>query len=65
MILLTAMSREEDQLDRFADRVPMPTFVKPFNMDILRRTIINLLTVRRTLQNKFMGKESQSDKRSR
>ncbi len=36
--------------------------VKPFNMDILRRTIINLLNVRRTLRNKFTGNESQSDK---
>ena len=36
--------------------------VKPFNIDILRRTIINLLNVRRTLKNKFTGSESLSDK---
>lgn len=31
-------------------------------MDILHRTILNLLSVRRTLQNKFTGNESQEDK---
>ena len=31
-------------------------------MDILRRTIINLLTMRRTLKNKFTGKERQEEK---
>ena len=36
--------------------------VKPFNMDILRRTILNILSVRRTLRNKFTGQESQDDK---
>ena len=34
--------------------------LKPFNMDILHRNIINLLTVRRTLRNKFTGNESQN-----
>ena len=61
VILLTAMSREEDQitgLQTGADAY----IVKPFNMDILRRTIINLLNVRRTLRNKFSGSESQQDK---
>ena len=57
VILLTAMSREESQLaglETGADAY----ITKPFNMDILRRTILNLLAVRRTLRNKFMGKES-------
>ena len=61
IILLTAMSREEDQLNGLqtgADAYIM----KPFNMDILHRTILNLLSVRRTLRNKFSGKESQEDK---
>mgnify|MGYP004630323433 FL=1 len=61
IILLTAMSREEDQLNGLqtgADAYIM----KPFNMDILRRSILNLLSVRRTLRNKFSGKESQEDK---
>ena len=61
VILLTAMSREEDQLEGLqtgADAYIM----KPFNMDILRRTILNLLSVRRTLRNKFEGNEDQQDK---
>ena len=56
VILLTAMSREEDQLDGLQTGADA-YIVKPFNMDILRRTIFNLLTVRRTLRNKFEGKE--------
>ena len=61
VILLTAKSREEDQLEGLemgADAYIM----KPFNMDILRRKVINLLTMRRTLRYKFSGKESQDDK---
>ena len=61
VILLTAMSREEDQLTGLQSGADAYV-VKPFNIDILRRTIINLLNVRRTLKNKFTGSESQSDK---
>ena len=61
VILLTAMSREEDQLTGLQTGADA-YIVKPFNMDILRRTIINLLNVRRTLRNKFTGSESQEDK---
>ncbi len=61
VILLTAMSREEDQLTGLQTGADA-YIVKPFNMDILRRTIINLLNVRRTLRNKFTGSESQQDK---
>lgn len=56
VILLTAMSREEDQLAGLQTGADA-YIVKPFNMDILRRTILNLLSVRRTLRNKFEGKE--------
>ncbi len=61
VILLTAMSREEDQLAGLQTGADA-YIVKPFNMDILHRTILNLLSVRRTLQNKFTGNESQEDK---
>ncbi len=61
VILLTAMSREEDQLAGLQTGADA-YLIKPFNMDILRRTIINLLNVRRTLRNKFTGNESQMDK---
>lgn len=58
VILLTAKSREEDQLEGLATGADA-YIVKPFNMDILRRNVINLLTMRRTLKNKFTGNESQ------
>ncbi len=61
IILLTAKTSEEDQLDGLqtgADAYLM----KPFNMDILRRTIINLLAIRRVMRNKFSGRQEQDDK---
>ena len=61
VILLTAKSREEDQLEGLQTGADA-YILKPFNMDILRRTIINLLTMRRTLKNRFTGKESQEEK---
>lgn len=61
VILLTAKSREEDQLEGLQTGADA-YILKPFNMDILRRTIINLLTMRRTLKNKFTGKEHQEEK---
>ena len=57
VILLTAKSREEDQLEGLemgADAY----IVKPFNMDILRRTIVNLIHSHHTLQLKF-GRNDQ------
>lgn len=59
IILLTAKSREEDQLEGLQTGADA-YILKPFNMDILHRNIINLLTVRRTLRNKFSGNESQN-----
>ena len=57
IILLTAKNRDEDKLEGLemgADAY----IVKPFNMDILRRTIINLINERRLLRQKF-GKTEQ------
>ena len=59
IILLTAKRREEDQLEGLQTGADA-YILKPFNMDILHRNIINLLTVRRTLRNKFTGNESQN-----
>ena len=56
VILLTAKSREEDQLEGLETGADA-YILKPFNMDILRRTVINLLTTRRTLRNKFNGND--------
>ena len=61
VILLTAKSREEDQLEGLETGADA-YILKPFNMDILRRTVINLLTTRRTLRNKFNGNESQESR---
>lgn len=61
VILLTAKSREEDQLEGLETGADA-YILKPFNMDILRRIVINLLTTRRTLRNKFNGNESQESR---
>ena len=52
VILLTAKNRDEDKLEGLetgADEY----IVKPFNMDILRRKIINLINTHRLLQLKY------------
>ena len=57
VILLTAKSRDEDQLEGLemgADAYVM----KPFNMDILRRTIINLIHTHQMLRLKY-GRNDQ------
>jgi signal transduction histidine kinase/ligand-binding sensor domain-containing protein/DNA-binding response OmpR family regulator len=57
VILLTAKSRDEDQLEGLemgADAYIM----KPFNMDILRRTIVNLIHTHQMLSLKF-GRNDQ------
>jgi DNA-binding response OmpR family regulator len=61
VILLTAKSRDEDKLEGLETGADA-YIIKPFNMDILRRTIINLLSARNLLRNKFTGNESQKDK---
>ena len=60
VILLTAKTRDEDRLlslETGADQY----FTKPFNMDILRRSIANLIASRRLMENKFAGKEDHSN----
>ncbi len=52
VILLTAKSREEDRLEGLETGADA-YLVKPFNMDILRRTIQNLLNSRRLLKLKY------------
>ena len=57
VILLTAKSRDEDQLEGLemgADAYVM----KPFNMDILRRTIVNLIHTHQMLRLKY-GRNDQ------
>ena len=57
VILLTAKSREEDQLEGLETGADA-YIVKPFNMEILRRTIVNLIHMSHTLQLKF-GRNDQ------
>ena len=52
VILLTARSREEDRLEGLETGADA-YIVKPFNMDILRRTIHNMLDSRRLLRMKY------------
>ena len=51
-ILLTAKNRDEDKLEGL-DTGADSYIVKPFNMDILRRTIANLISARRILRQKY------------
>ena len=57
VILLTAKSREEDQLEGLGTGADA-YIVKPFNMDILRRTIVNLIHSHLLLQLKY-GRNDQ------
>jgi signal transduction histidine kinase/DNA-binding response OmpR family regulator/ligand-binding sensor domain-containing protein len=61
VILLTAKNRDEDKLEGLETGADA-YIVKPFNLDILRRTIVNLLNARNLLRNKFTGNESQEKK---
>ena len=57
VILLTAKSRDEDQLEGLETGADA-YIVKPFNMDILRRTIINLVHTHQMLRLKY-GRNDQ------
>jgi signal transduction histidine kinase/ligand-binding sensor domain-containing protein/DNA-binding response OmpR family regulator len=57
VILLTAKSREEDKLEGLETGADA-YIVKPFNMDILRRTIVNLIHTHTLLQFKY-GRNDQ------
>ena len=52
IVLLTAKNRDEDKLEGLGTGVDA-YIVKPFNMDILRRTIVNLINSRRMLRLKY------------
>lgn len=58
VILLTSLTTESDRikgLDAGADAY----MTKPFSIDVLQHTIMNLLRNRATLKNKFQGRQSQ------
>lgn len=61
IILLTAKSKTEDRLEGLeigADAY----LVKPFNTDVLKQTISNLIANRERLKSKFSGSQQQDDK---
>ncbi len=61
VILLTRKNRDEDKLEGL--ETGADAYVeKPFNMELLRQTIVNLLKERSILQNKYTGQEGQDDK---
>ena len=61
VILLTAKSRLEDKVEGMETGADAYC-VKPFNIEILKSTIINLIQNRHLLQTKFSGAQEQSDK---
>ena len=61
VVLLTAKNRDEDRLQGLETGADA-FLVKPFNMEILRRTIINLTEARKVMRFKYTGNESQEGK---
>ena len=61
VVLLTAKSRDEDKLEGLETGADA-YIVKPFNMDILRRTIINLINTHRLLQLKYGRNDGLEEK---
>ncbi|MDL2244865.1 response regulator [Parabacteroides sp. OttesenSCG-928-J18] len=61
VILLTAKSNEEDNLEGL--NIGADAFIpKPFNIDILRSTVENIIWNRDILRNTFKGNQQQEDK---
>ena len=61
VILLTAKSKPEDTLEGMETGADA-YMVKPFNMELLKKTVANLIANRRLLRNKFSGAQQQEDK---
>jgi signal transduction histidine kinase/ligand-binding sensor domain-containing protein/DNA-binding response OmpR family regulator len=61
IILLTAKAQANDRVEGL--ECGADSFItKPFNVDVLRSTISNLIDSRRVLKNKFSGAQEQEDK---
>lgn len=56
IILITAKTRDEDKMEGLETGADLYV-TKPFNLDILRRNIANLIASRKVMQNKYKGKE--------
>lgn len=64
VILLTARSKEEDNLEGL-DIGADAYMVKPFNIEILKKTAQNIIKNREMLRNSFTGSQQQKDKISK
>ena len=62
-VLLTGKSRDEDNITGIKSGADA-YIAKPFNIEILRATIINLIRQRRVLRNNFAGNQNHEDKLS-
>lgn len=60
VILITAKTRDEDKLEGLETGADLYV-TKPFNLDILKRNIANLIASRKVMQNKFTGKEDGAE----
>lgn len=61
VILLTAKTREEDTVEGLQQGADA-YITKPFHIEILRQTILNLIKGRELLKNNFSGNQEQEDK---
>lgn len=61
VILLTAKVRDEDRLEALENNADA-YITKPFNIEILKKTVASLITIREQLKNKHCGQQSQDDK---
>ena len=61
VILLTAKGKTEEQVEGIEHGADA-YIIKPFNTEVLRSTILNLLNSRRILKNKFSGAQEQKEK---
>lgn len=61
VVLLTAKAEEEDTLEGLGTGADA-YLVKPFNMEILTKTVQNLIQNRTLLRNNFSGSQQQQDK---
>lgn len=64
VILLTARSKEEDNLEGL-DIGADAYMVKPFNIEMLKKTVQNIIKNREMLRNNFTGNQQQKDKISK
>lgn len=64
VILLTARSKEEDNLEGL-DIGADAYIVKPFNIEVLKKTVQNIIKNREMLRNNFSGNQQQKDKISK